>query len=80
MPLLSKKLLLLRSCKFNLIILFNKDYLINKVTQRYLLIYIKYVVFKTRMDIFVISILYLVILGFMAYILQYLIVHPIIIG
>ena len=40
--------------------------------------YVKYVVFKTRVDIIVIGIFNIAVLIFMGYILHYLIVHPII--
>ena len=63
----------------NLIILFNKDYFLNKVKNKYVLLYVKYVAFKTRIDIIVISIIILVVLSYMVYILHYLVVHPIII-
>ena len=64
----------------NLIILFNKDFFLNKVNNKYILLYVKYVAFKTRIDIIVISILILVVLCYMLYILHYLIVHPIVIN
>jgi len=63
----------------NLIILFNKDYFLNRVKNKYVLMYVKYVAFKTRIAIFVISFFILVSQCFMAYILHYLIIHPIII-
>jgi hypothetical protein len=62
----------------NLIILFNKDYFLNKVKNKYVLMYVKYVVFKTRIDIIVIGIIILALLCFMSYVLHYLIIHPII--
>jgi hypothetical protein len=62
----------------NLIILFNKDYFLNKVTNKYVLMYVKYVIFKTRVDIIVIAIITLALLCFMSYVLHYLIIHPII--
>jgi hypothetical protein len=62
----------------NLIILFNKDFFLTKITNKYLLMYIKFVVFKTRIDIFVVAALIIFILVYSAYILHYLIVHPII--
>jgi hypothetical protein len=64
----------------NLIILFNKDFFLNKVKNKYVLLYTKYVVFKTRIDIIVICIIILVVLCYMVYILHYLIVHPIVIN
>jgi hypothetical protein len=64
----------------NLLILFNKDYFLNRVKNRYALMYVKYVIFKTRIDIGVMGITSLLVLGFMAYILHYLIIHPIIIS
>jgi hypothetical protein len=63
----------------NLIILFNKDYFLNKVQNKYVLMYVKYVIFKTRLDVLVIGVITLSLLFFMAYILHYLIIHPIII-
>lgn len=63
----------------NLIIIFNKDYFLNKVKNKYVLMYAKYVIFKTRVDIIVIGLILLSVLCFMVYILHYLIVHPIII-
>ena len=41
--------------------------------------YVKYVIFKTRIDIIVIGFIIIGVLSYMAYILHYLIVHPIII-
>ena len=64
----------------NLLILFNKDYLLNKVKNKYVLIYVKYVVFRTRVDIFIIGIINLSVLVYIIYILHYLIVHPIVLG
>ena len=64
----------------NLFILYNKDYFLNQVKNKYALMYVKYVVFKTRVDIAVIGITTLVVLAFIAYILHYLIIHPIIIS
>jgi len=63
----------------NLIILFNKDYFLNKVKNKYVLMYVKYVAFTTRIDIFFVSFIILSLQCFMAYILHYLIIHPIII-
>ena len=63
----------------NLLILFNKDYFLNTVKNKYILMYVKYVVFKTRVDIIVIGIFIFSLLCFIAYVLHYLIVHPIII-
>ena len=64
----------------NLLILLNKDYLINKIKNKYLLIYIKFVLFRTRIDILLLGILTLILIFFMLYILHYLIIHPIIIN
>jgi hypothetical protein len=61
----------------NLIILFNKDFFLSKVKNRYALMYIKYVIFKSRVDIDVIGIFILPVLCFILYVLHYLIVHPI---
>ena len=65
---------------FNLLILFNKDYLLNRVKNKYALLYIKYVLFKSRVDIIVIGVLIIGTLSFVLYILHYLIVHPIIVN
>nr|WVH38105.1 hypothetical protein [Cubamyces menziesii] len=62
---------------FNLLILFNKDFLLNKVKNKYAVLYIKYVLFKSRVDIIVIGLLVIGTLCFVLYILHYLIVHPI---
>ena len=62
----------------NLLILFNRDYLLNNIKNKYLLLYIKYVIFRTRIDIFIIGLISLSVLVFISYILHYLIVHPII--
>ena len=64
----------------NLIILFNKDFFLNRVKNKYVLTYIKYVIFKTRIDIIIISIMILGVLSYILYILHYLIVHPIVIN
>ena len=65
---------------FNLLILFNKDFLLNKVKNKYAVLYIKYVLFKSRIDILVIGIFIIGTLCFILYILHYLIVHPILIN
>ena len=65
---------------FNLLILFNKDFLLNRVKNKYALIYVKYVLFKSRIDIFVIGLVTMGTLSFVLYILHYLIVHPILIN
>lgn len=64
----------------NLIILFNKDFFLNKVKNKYVLLYIRYVAFKTRIDIIILGSIILVVLCYMLYILHYLIVHPIVIS
>lgn len=64
----------------NIIILFNKDYLLSKVKNRYVLMYVKYVLFKTRVDVVVIGAIILATLCFMLYVLHFLIVHPIILN
>lgn len=61
----------------NLFILFNKEYFINKVQNKYVLMFVKYVIFKTRIDIVVIGAMNITTLIFIAYVLHYLIVHPI---
>ena len=65
---------------FNLLILFNKDFLLNKVKNKYAVLYIKYVLFKSRIDILVIGIFIIGTLCFILYILHYLIVHPILVN
>jgi hypothetical protein len=64
----------------NLFILSNKDYLLNNVKNKYLLMYVKYVLFKTRIDIILIGAFILTGILFVAYILHYLVIHPIILG
>ena len=64
----------------NLLILFNKDYLLNNVKNKYMLMYVKYVVFRTRIDIFILGLISLSVLSYILYILHYLIVHPIVLG
>ena len=64
----------------DLIIIFNKDYLLNNVKNKYILMYVKYVLFRTRVDIMFVSILSLSMLIFFAYCLHYLITHPIILA
>ena len=64
----------------DLIIIFNKDYLLNSVKNKYILMYVKYVLFRTRVYIIFVSILSLSMLIFFAYCLHYLITHPIIVG
>lgn len=63
----------------NLFIIFNKDYLLTKVNNKYLLMYVKYVLFKSRVDIIIIGLIILFTLFFFCYSLHYLVVHPIII-
>ena len=48
----------------NIIIIFNKDYFLNKITNKYLLMYIKYIVLIRKVDIFVIGFIILSILYF----------------
>lgn len=62
----------------NLIIISNKDYLLNNVKNRYILWYVKYVIFKSRIDIYLIGLLNICSLIGFAYVLHYLITHPII--
>lgn len=64
----------------NLIILFNKDFFLNKVKNKYVLLYVRYVAFKTRIDIIILGSIILGVLCYMLYILHYLIVHPIVIS
>ena len=63
----------------NLIILFNKEYFLNNIKNKYVLMYVKFVIFKTRIDIAMIGAVNLATLIFIGYVLHYLIVHPIII-
>ena len=72
-------ILLLTFLFLNLFILFNKDYLLNRVKNKYAVLYIKYVLFTTRLDIIVIGVLVISTLCFVLYVLHYLIVHPILI-
>lgn len=62
-----------------ILIVFNKDFILNKIKNRYAVMYVKYVLFKSRVDIIVMSIFILATLCFMVYILHYLIVHPIVV-
>lgn len=64
----------------DLIIIFNKDYLLNNVKNKYILMYVKYVLFRTKVDIMFVSILSLIIIIFFAYCLHYLITHPIVVN
>nr|WVH38221.1 hypothetical protein [Trametes cingulata] len=73
-------LLLLIYFFFNLFILFNKDFLLNRVNNKYAVLYIKYVLFKSRVDVLVIGLLIIGTLCFVLYILHYLIVHPILVN
>lgn len=63
----------------NLIILYNKDYLLGKVKNKYGLWYVKYVLFRSKVDIVIFTIFILISQCFMLYVLHFLIVHPIII-
>lgn len=64
----------------NLLIIFNKDYILNRFTNKYILMYIKYVLFKSRLEIAVLSFVVTAGQCFIAYILYFLIQHPIIIN
>lgn len=64
----------------DLIILFNKDYFLNKVNNKYILMYVKYVVFKYKINLVVIAGINLFTLFFLAYCLHYLITHPIVLN
>lgn len=64
----------------NLIIIFNKDFILNKVKNKYAILYVKYILFKSRLDIVVISIFIISSLCFILYILHYLIIHPILVN
>ena len=63
----------------NLFIIYNKDYLLNKVKNKYALMYVKYVLFKSRVDIALSGVFIFSILCFVLYFLHYLIVHPIVV-
>ena len=63
----------------NLLIIFNKDYLLNRVKNKYALLYIKYVLFRTKIETVTIGVFIIGTLCFVLYILHYLIVHPVII-
>jgi len=54
--------------------------LLNKVNNKFVLMYVKYVVFNTKVNLIFISILILVNLFFLTYCLHYLITHPIILN
>lgn len=73
-------ILLLVFLFFNLFILFNKDFLLNRVQNKYAVLYIKYVLFKSRIDVLVLGMFIIGTLCFVLYILHYLIVHPIIVN
>jgi hypothetical protein len=73
-------LLLLIYLFINLLILFNKDYFLTKINNKYVLMYAKYVIFKSRVDIFILGFFILGTLCVILYSLHYLIVHPIIIN
>nr|YP_009652943.1 hypothetical protein [Taiwanofungus camphoratus]QCG69980.1 hypothetical protein [Taiwanofungus camphoratus]UKQ56111.1 hypothetical protein [Taiwanofungus camphoratus]WRO45185.1 hypothetical protein [Taiwanofungus sp. YW-2023a] len=62
----------------NLLIIFNKNYFLERIKNKYVLMYAKYVIFKSRVDILFLGLFILGILCFILYILHYLIVHPII--
>jgi hypothetical protein len=64
----------------NLIIIFNKDYLLSRIKNKYAVMYLKYVIFKSRVDIAVLGIFILGVPCFMLYTLHYLIIHPIIVN
>nr|YP_009739377.1 hypothetical protein [Tricholoma terreum]QIC20220.1 hypothetical protein [Tricholoma terreum] len=64
----------------NLFILLNRDYLLNNISNKYLLLYVKFVLFRTRIDILILGILTLALIFFIFYILHYLIIHPIILN
>lgn len=64
----------------NLLIISNKDYLLNKVKNKYVILYVRYVVFKSKIDIILLGAMIIVSLSFILYVLHYLIVHPIFIN
>lgn len=64
----------------NLLILYNKDYFLSKIKNKYALMYIKFVIFKSKIDIIMISVYFIGVLCLMAYSLHYLIIHPIVIS
>lgn len=64
----------------NIFIIYNKDYLLGKVKNKYAIWYVKYVIFRSKVDIVILAIFILYSQCFMLYVLHYLIVHPIIIN
>jgi hypothetical protein len=65
-------------CLINIIILYNKDYLLNKVKNKYILMYVKYIIFKSKVDLIILGFFIFSNLFFILYILHYLIVRPIV--
>lgn len=65
-------------CLINFIILYNKDYLLNKVKNKYTLMYVKYIIFKSKVDLIILGFFIFSTLFFILYILHYLIVRPIV--
>jgi hypothetical protein len=61
----------------DLIIIFNKDYFLNKVSNKYVKMYASFIIFRSRIDLIVFGVLILLGLIFFAYCLYYLITHPI---
>lgn len=61
----------------DLFILLNKDYLLNKLKNKYLLMYVKFVLFRKKVDMIIIGLFNLFTWIFFAYCLHYIITHPI---
>lgn len=64
-------------CLVNLFIISNKDRLLKIFKNKYFLMYVKYVLFKSKFDFVSLVLLILASLLFMSYTLHYLIRHPI---
>lgn len=64
----------------DLMIILNKDYFLNNVNNKYIKMYVKYVLFKTKFNLIFEALIILLTLLAIAYFLLYLIKHPIILG
>ncbi|MBM6387845.1 MAG: hypothetical protein JSY10_28415 [Paenibacillus sp.] len=61
----------------DLMIIFNKDYFLNKVSNKYIKMYAKYVLLKTKFNLIFEALIIVLTLLAIAYFLHYLITHPI---
>lgn len=64
--------------QLGLLIIFNKDYFLNKVSNKYIKMYAKYVLLKTKFNLIFEALIIVLTLLAIAYFLHYLITHPII--